>query len=335
MSTGGSETLTPEKVEELRAHALKWRDIAYQTGRMDREGVKEAARELYRVCGLKTPAVAIATSPLVLAISYGLGIVLAGAKTITDASLQKTVDSISDVVRSSEEKNKAACRACVKLGGQAALKNARNWVTSYQGGCMSPVNDSFITAARDVLGAKLPNPEKYASWEYLARHSGFRVVHEDFCIITDHPDLLSVDRERRAHGEDGPSHLWQDGYALYSWHGTKVPDRWIKSKDKLTAAEVLRQENLEIRRAGIDIVGWDRILSELGGKIVAEAPPEVGILYDITLPDVGVRRLLKVRCGTGRKFAVVVPNECKTPFEAQSWLHGFPPSEFELPEIRT
>ena len=76
MSKGGAKVLTPEKIEELRAHALKWRDIAFQTGRIDREGVKEAARELYRVCGLKTPAVAIATSPLVLAISYGVAAVL-------------------------------------------------------------------------------------------------------------------------------------------------------------------------------------------------------------------------------------------------------------------
>jgi len=200
---------------------------------------------------------------------------------------------------------------------------------------MWPVNDSFITAARDVLGAKLPNPEKYAPWEYLACHSGFRVVHEKFCIITDFPDILSVDRESRAHGENGPSHLWQDGYAIYSWHGTKVPDEWIKNKDTLSAATVLAEQNMEIRRAGIDIMGWNRILSDLGGHIVAEDAPEVGVLYDIFLPDAGERRLLKVRCGTGREFAVVVPNTCNTPLEAQSWLHGYQVSEFDLPEIRT
>jgi len=335
MSTGGNETLTEEKIEELRAHGLKWREIAYQTGRMDRKGVKEAARELYLVCGLKKPAVAIATSPLVLAASYGLGVVLAGAKAINDGVLQKNVDAISGAVRDSDEKNKAACRACVQLGGQEALREARNWVLAYQGGCMWPVNDSFITAARDVLGATLPNPEKYRPWEYLARHSGFRVVHEKFCIITDLPDILLVDRERRAHGENGPSHLWQDGYAIYSWHGTKVPDEWVKNKAALSAAKVLAEPNMEMRRAGIDIMGWNRILSELGGHIVADAAPEVGILYDVFLPDAGASRLLKVKCGTGREFAVVVPNTCNTPFEAQSWLHGYQVSEFELPEIRT
>ena len=200
---------------------------------------------------------------------------------------------------------------------------------------MWPGNDSFITAARDVLGMKLPNEEKYAPWEYLARHSGFRVVHENFCIITDFPDHLSVDRESRAHAEVGPSHLWQDGYAIYCWHGTKVPGRWMTDRGNLSAATVLAEENLEVRRAGIDILGWNRILSELGGEVVGERPPEVGILYEITLPQVGKARLLKVRCGTGREFAVTVPRTCNTPIEAQSWLHGYQASEFELPEIRT
>ena len=76
-----------------------------------------------------------------------------------------------------------------------------------------------------------------------------RVVHEEFCIVCDFPEVLKLDERNRPHCADGPSHRWRDGWALYHWHGTRIPQSWIEDKTSLTAAIALTVRNVEQRRA--------------------------------------------------------------------------------------
>jgi len=196
--------------------------------------------------------------------------------------------------------------------------------------------DCYLTAARDVLGLRLPAHEAYRHWEQAAIHGGFRVMHPEFCIVSDFPDVLRVDAQNRPHSEDGPSHRWRDGWCLYHWHGVRVPDHWIADRADLSAAEVLRHENTEVRRAGCEILGWARIIESLGGRVIAaDADPQIGTLIEVNLPDNGPARFLRVQCGTGREFALCVPNDVQTPIEAQAALHGLSVEDFTPPSIRT
>lgn len=197
--------------------------------------------------------------------------------------------------------------------------------------------DSYLTAMRDIIGLQLPEHAAYASWEQAAIDGGFRVMHPEFCIISDFPEFIRIDDQRRPHCEDGPSHKWRDGWSLYHWHGTPIPAEWIEKKDKLTAKDALSQENLEMRRAAIEIVGWHRVLRDLGAKVIDEHPdPHCGALVEVQLPDLDRKsRFIHARCGTDREFAIGIPPECSTVIEAQAWLTGLPVSEFQFPSVRT
>jgi hypothetical protein len=194
--------------------------------------------------------------------------------------------------------------------------------------------DSYLSATRDILGLKLPVHEKYAAWEQCAIEGGFRVMHEDFCMVSDFPEILKVDNENRPHCENGPSHRWRDGWSLYYWHGVSIPGEWVSGKPP-SAKEALTWSNIEQRRAACEIVGWSKILRELNARVIDEdGDEEIGTLLEVDLPDSGRERFLQVKCGTGRQFALPVPPNMKTAIQANAWTYGLDPKDFS-PEVRT
>lgn len=196
--------------------------------------------------------------------------------------------------------------------------------------------DCYLTACRDILGLELKEHAAYAFWEQAAIHGGFRVMHEEFCLVSDFPEIIKKDDQHRPHSENGPSHRWRDGWSLYHWHGVRVPANWIEDKASLTPAFALGQENAELRRAACEIIGWESILAKLGAKVIdADPDPEIGTLLRVNLPDAPNEQFLRVQCGTGRLFALPVPPTTKTALEAQAWLWQLDVENFIKPEVRT
>lgn len=195
---------------------------------------------------------------------------------------------------------------------------------------------AYIAGMRDVLGLDLPEYKKFKFYEDAARHGGFRVMHEEFCIVSDFPEIIKKDEQNRPHCENGPSHKWRDGWSLYHWHGVSIPSEWIEDKKSLTAKIALTWENIEQRRAACEIVGWAKIMEELDAKVIdADGDPEIGTLLEVELPDSGKERFLKVQCGTGREFALPVPREMKTAIQASAWTYGIDNLQTYKPEVRT
>jgi hypothetical protein len=238
--------------------------------------------------------------------------------------------------------------ACLSLAGEFGISCAKNWFYSYQGGNMWAAFPPYVEACRDVLGLDLPVFEKWKAWEDCALHGGFRAMHSEFCIVSDFPEFIHVDEENRPHCETGPSHRWRDGWSLYHWHGVEVPENWITDRSSLDAKTAVTWPNMEQRRVATEILGWDRIIDELGGvEIDADEDPEIGVLMSVNLPDLSEPELfLRVKCGTGRKFSFCVPKsvmdggqerQVRTALDAQyairPWLAKF--SDFVKPEVRT
>lgn len=137
--------------------------------------------------------------------------------------------------------------------------------------------DCYLTAGRDVLGLRLPAHEGYTAWEACAIEGGFRVMHAEFCIVSDRPEVLKVDAQNRPHCADGPSHRWRDGWALYHWHGLRVPDELrhaIEAPHTITVADIERQDNTELRRMLIERYGPARYVTDSGAIVVHELPAD-------------------------------------------------------------
>jgi len=192
---------------------------------------------------------------------------------------------------------------------------------------------SYIDYFQEVVGLDL---NKANGLIELAKSSGWVWVSQDLAIIMDRPSHIRMDENNVLHAEDRPSVLYRDGFAVYSWHGLRVPREWIMEKEKLTAQKALSQDNIEMRRAACEIVGWSKILEDLNYSVVEKDEDEqIGTLVEVDLPDAGKEKFLMVKCGTGRDFAIPVPPDMKTALEANAWTFGLNPEDLRELEVRT
>lgn len=170
----------------------------------------------------------------------------------------------------------------------------------------------------------------------LAYHCGWVSFYEDVVVFQDRPCTIKMDEQNRTHCEDGPAIAYSDGFAIYVWHGVTIHPEWITNKSALTPKIALTWENIEQRRCACEILGWVHILKELNAKTIdTDDDPMVGTLVEVTIPDIGKEKFLKVLCGTGREFAIPVPPEMKTALEANAWTYDIPADMLRQLEVRT
>ena len=165
-------------------------------------------------------------------------------------------------------------------------------------------------------------------------------MHPEFCIVSDFPEFIKMDENNEPHCEDGPSHRWRDGVEFFFWHGTQVPDHWIMKPETVDPAEILQTREVEVRAAGISIIGMARMLDRLDHRIIDSDPdPLHGDLIEVTIPDLPEPVLyLKAHCPrNGTIMEAVNPAEMdeRTVKGAQAWRLGIPASEFIYPSVRT
>lgn len=142
------------------------------------------------------------------------------------------------------------------------------------------------------------------------------------------------DAEHRLHREDGPAIECRDGFSVYAWHGVRIPKEWIC--EGVDPSVALQWENVEQRRAAIEILGWREVLNAVPHRVVdADPDPSVGKLYEIDLPDAPKQKLLEARCGTGRTVHLLVDPSANTALEANAASYGIDPEQLLGLEVRT
>ena len=194
---------------------------------------------------------------------------------------------------------------------------------------------AFYQFFRDEVG--MSGLDKIVPLIRAAEECGWIYCGKDVAIVMDRPCTIKLDEEGRTHCEDGPAISHIDGFSVYMWHGVRVPGMWITNKASLTAKMALAVSNVERRRAACEILGWNTIIAELDGVTIDEdEDPMIGTLLRVNIPDIGTEQFLRVRCGTGREFAIPVPPDVRTALEANAWSYDIPLDVFgHGPEVRT
>jgi hypothetical protein len=270
-------------------------------------------------------------------------------KAINNATLNATSNAINNATLNATSKaiydwTDAAKKACYEIGGEVGLMYAKKWSYSYQGGAYWAGICSYIEAMRDVIGLDLPEFKKYQAWEDAAKSGTFRMMHEEFCIVCDFPEVLKIDTDNQAHCENGPSHRWRDGYELYYWHGINVPKEWIMTPDKVDPADIIKCVDVEKRAAGAAIIGWPRMLKVLKYKVIDDSGShDIGQLIELSLPGLSKPgRFLKAECPRNGTICEGVPYTSdidnlpiETALHAQAWRIGDPLSDYQQPTQRT
>ena len=296
--------LTPEQEAELPAFRQRYLDIACGGGRIDRPALQAAIADAYAVIGKPAPALFIFDSP---------------ASCMLALKIFKMPEK---------------AQLWAQLGDQLGDQNI------FDGNCLWGSQGLFWVAwgrfAASIGVILQPKTATHLDiMELISTQCEWWWPYENFVIASERPTTVRFDDQRRLHRENGPAIEYADGYAVWSWHGVRVPENWIIGKG-ITPHEALTWENMEQRRAACEILGWDTILDQLKAKTIdKDVDPEIGELIRVRIPDIGDEQFLRVTCGTGRRFALPVPPDMKTALQANSWTYGFDlPTDYQ-PEVRT
>lgn len=300
--------------DEWIANALK----ACPTTDDDRERIIRAVHGLYEAAGLKAPKqVYVVASPYALAMEGG--------------AMEYWCKEYHDVP---PDADKLACFVSVR---QKEVNDARrNSLQSWQGGYEWSGWCSMLAFWRDEmeLGKRPELAETYASyahWETLARLSGWRLLTEDFAMVSERPLVLKTYVNSQGvhvpHCEDGPTHAWRDGMEIYHIDGVRVPKKVVMEPDKLILDEIRNEKNAEVRRIMRNRYGEGRYLQETGAKLLDadfEGVP-LGAAPRALLRDEDGVVLVGTDGSTSRTYYMPIPDtiDVKTCREAHEALCGF------------
>jgi hypothetical protein len=120
------------------------------------------------------------------------------------------------------------------------------------------------------------------------------------------------------------------------WRGVHVSDRHAFASDSLTGQEILRTDNVEIRRVLIDRIGYETFLHQVGG-VIRDRDTDAGgerQLICIAFEDDEPLLLLKVICpSTGHLHVLRVPPYMDTCHQSAAWIAGFDNPDDYYPAI--
>ena len=309
--------LTKKQEAMIPEYRDKWLKIGLSTEPLDFERAKSAATKCYQIAGLEPPKLWIRMrSPIEAAVA---ATILKNGAQVRDQVGAQVWAQVWAQVRA-QVRDQVGDQVGDQVWDQVYGAHDASWLGFY---------DFFAVCGIDV--AKLHGLIE------LAQCCGWWAPYKNVCILQDRPSKIQFDGEKRLHCESGPAIEYRDGFAVYAWHGTRIPKEWIESRETIDAHKLLTHENIEQRRAGCEILGWGRILEALNPTVIdTDADPEIGQLLQVDLPDSGPERFLKVKCGTGRDFVLPVPPDSPSALWANAWTYGLEDTEnFFEKELRT
>ena len=295
--------LTNEHQAQLKPWADRWIANAMSTQPMSADDKLDCVthvNNLYKAANLNPPEhVLFVSSPMALVLVGGLvsAIYEMGDKSpMTVLELVKLVNSGELLTKGNDEKwysNPYKMKSLSKkLGfGTLGIDCIRQVHNMWNGGNQWSGWVSYLSFFRHV--AKLDiDYSKWDCYEKLTELSGPRVLHEKFCVISDRPEILTVNSQNQPHGVKKPFCKWRDGSALYSVNGVRVPAYIVETPEKLTVEKIEKESNLEVRRVMIDIYGQEKFLLDSKSEVIHS--DDFGTLYSKVLPGDEVLMMVKV-----------------------------------------
>ena len=235
-----------------------------------------------------------------------------------------------------------------QLRGQLAGKlrgQLRDQLADQLADQLNPWSDAYWLAyyacASPQAGLK---SDRLASLAAAVRSCGWWWPMRGAAVLTDRPTLIDRDEQGNLHGGSGPALTYADGYVCHFWHGTAVPPDFYE----WDITRVLQERNAEVRRCGVERIGWDAVIDRL--ELVAEAPDPGNTPHTLRLYDMGAEfadlykspaRILVCqnasldRGGHRRTFGLPVPAHHTDPVSAAAELFGVPVAAYRALERAT
>jgi hypothetical protein len=336
---GKMKHLTSEQIRAVGAHYRAWREVALCSGPTDRSRAEAAIGKLYTVSGYDWPSFVWYQSPRELLISQAnslgrFGLVpirdsfceairlLSGEKELGKAlrlmpgalgtvPFGRFLDQQSGLVM--ETLPESLQRVMAQSLGEVSVGLELNWIAFHD----------FCDRHLDVK-YEPERLERIRHWSEIGKCCYWWAPYETTCFVSDRPTAIHLDASERLHNLRGPSMAFNDGWSLYSIHGSSVSERLVMRPEEACLADLPLDENLEVLHATIELLGHARFLLAAGAKLIQE--DTFGRLYQIY----GYEPLLMVEVtnatpepdGSVRRHLLRVPPETETAHEAVAWSFG-------------
>ena len=149
------------------------------------------------------------------------------------------------------------------------------------------------------------------------------IMLQDVCIVTRLPISIksTVFRGNRVpHSADSSAIEFKDGFKMYFWNGTIIPEKWVLDPESITKEDIVSESNAEMRRILMEILGakkyYDALTDGEGLTLIDEDIDVQGNpmrLYETKKKDelVGkkVQFLEVVDPSTGRVYNIYPPKQ--------------------------
>ncbi|MBN1801656.1 MAG: hypothetical protein JW891_09140 [Candidatus Lokiarchaeota archaeon] len=122
------------------------------------------------------------------------------------------------------------------------------------------------------------------------------------------------------------------------WRGVPITHRIAFQPETITSEEILKEENVELRRVMIEKMGYHTFIKEANAKLIHEDTDPGGprMLYKIDLKEDEPLVCLSVNCpSTGRNYIIRVPPDMKSCHQAAAWIAGYDDPKKYKPKIET
>ena len=166
------------------------------------------------------------------------------------------------------------------------------------------------------------------SYLEISKNCSFWWVYGKYIFLVEKPIAYRRDDEGRLHAEGRPAIEFSDGWGVYEHHGVQISPEWGSlPHSQWEARWLLQNRNAEQKRALIDVLGYENIMSKVGSKIIHS---EVNMeLRRIDCSDDEPLCVLKVKCpSTGGIYSLRVPPDIESCESARQWTFGDEPLSF-------
>ena len=283
--------LTEEHKAQLKPWTEKWIKNAMSCERMtsdDKIACAGHVAKMYESVGLKKPDLTLfVPSPFAACIVGGFGAAIAELGEKSKFTIQEMYDLVlksntSEVRTDRWYRSPYDVKALnKKLGlGKAGLEAVKNVHNMWNGGNQLSGWLGYVTFFRYIAKVDV-DFTKWDAYEQLGVLSGPRIMHNNFCIISDRPTKFTVNATQLPHCEDGPFCEWTDGCSLYSYNGVRGPSWIISNPELITVENIEAEANAEVRRVMIDKFGKDKFVMSAGKVIHTD---DYGTLYRKDVP---------------------------------------------------
>lgn len=120
------------------------------------------------------------------------------------------------------------------------------------------------------LGVK--QGENFDEWlKFLRAGIWDTVLCDEAAIICRRPIEVHYDDQNRLHSTTGPAVTWSDGQKSYVVTGIYIEDpSWIIDPGSITADAVLKQDNVELRRIMLSLMGMENFVAQAKSTVLDE-----------------------------------------------------------------